>query len=114
MLHKRTMLVVIFSVFSAGCYHYPPVVYPETPPLRADELLQRAAEAPDGLTVSNNGADGRFVAEATVLKSYEKRGRSCKDIYKKIQFENKEIENKNITICFFTGQNPGWYIDASV
>jgi hypothetical protein len=122
MMEKYASLVfwiwVCAGLLTACEYQRPPytiqqpgLLYEPTPSLRADELVQRAASGPAGHKVVNTGdGDGRYSAEAIVIKEYQRDGRACKDVHKKTRFEQKITENQDVPVCYFQGANPGWFI----
>lgn len=85
-------------------------IFEPPPSPRADELVQRAAGGPVGHQVTLTGNDGRYRAEATVIRGYRVDGRTCKDLRKKILFDRKAAEDQEVTVCYRQEANPGWFI----
>jgi hypothetical protein len=117
---RVAILINVFMTFAAllsGCVA-PSSYYPDqygynnnsAPQNRADELIQRVAGGTLGHTVRTQNESGNYSAEATVLKEYQSDGRTCKDVHHKIIFEEKTIENKTVSVCFYNGANTGWYL----
>lgn len=110
-------VIMICAVLLSGCVA-PSYYYPDqygynnnsAPQNRANELIQRVAGGSLGHTVRNQNESGNYFAEATVLKEYQLDNRACKDVHHKIIFENKTLENKTVSVCFYNGANAGWYL----
>lgn len=120
--HLRFILMLLIFVISSsmvGCasnqpavdysaYQQPVQPPPEaTPDVGADEVLLSAINGETGRTYSRTV--GSYYSSATALKAYPKKGRLCKDVYGKIFFEKKVIEDRKITVCQYNDRD--WFVE---